>query len=267
MIHPLSSVHPDAQIAETAEIGPFVTIDQDVVIGDGCWVGPHATIMNGSRIGKNCKIFPGSVISAVPQDLKYRGEETTVEIGDNTVIRECVTINKGTSSFGKTVIGNNCLLMAYSHVAHDCRLGNNVILVNYVGLAGEIEIGDFAYLGGMCGVHQFVKIGSHTMIQGGSMVGKDVPPFVLAGRDPLRFEGINVVGLRRRGFTEAIIEEIHEIYRFIYQRGLNTTQALEKIENELEGNGERDMIVAFVRNSQRGIIKGPFNDPDAGPVL
>ncbi len=260
MIHPLSSIHPGAQIAENVEIEPFVAIEKDVVIGEGTWIGPHATIMNGARIGRNCRIFPGAVISAMPQDLKYRGEETLVEIGDNTVIRECVTVNKGTASYGKTVIGKNCLLMAYTHVAHDCRIGNNVILVNYVGLAGEIEIGDFAYLGGMCGVHQFVKIGAHTMIQGGSMVGKDVPPYVLAGRDPIRFEGINLVGLRRRGFTEELIEQIHEIYRYIYQRGYNTSQALARIETELPGNGERDLIVSFVRGSKRGIIKGPFDE-------
>jgi len=260
MIHPLSSVHPDARIAATATVEAFAYISQDVEIGEGTWIGPHSTIFDGARIGKNCKIFPGAVVSAIPQDLKYKGENTIVEIGDDTVIRECVTINKGTNSYGKTVIGDRCLLMAYSHVAHDCRLGNNVILVNSVGLAGEIEIGDFAILSGMVLVHQFVRIGAHTIIQGGSKVGKDVPPFVTAGRDPLRFEGINLVGLRRRGFSEPLIEEIHEIYRYIYQKGYNTSQALERIEKDLEGNGERDMIVSFVRDSKRGIIKGPFED-------
>ncbi|MCX6226357.1 MAG: acyl-ACP--UDP-N-acetylglucosamine O-acyltransferase [Bacteroidia bacterium] len=239
---------------------PFAYISQDVEIGEGTWIGPHVTIFDGARIGKNCKIFPGAVISAIPQDMKYNGETTLVEIGDNTVIRECVTINKGTSSFGKTIIGNHCLLMAYSHVAHDCRLGNNVILVNSVGLAGEIEIGDYAILSGMVLVHQFVRIGAHTIIQGGSKVGKDVPPFVTAGREPLRFEGINLVGLRRRGFSEVLIEEIHEIYRYVYQKGYNTSQALERIEQDLAGNGERDMIVSFIRESRRGIIKGPFEE-------
>lgn len=260
MIHPLSSVHPDARIAETATVEAFTFIAGDVEIGDGSWIGPHVTIFDGARIGKNCKIFPGAVISAIPQDLKYMGETTYVEIGDGTVIRECVTINKGTNSFGKTMIGNNCLLMAYTHVAHDCRIGHNVILVNSVGLAGEIEIGDYAILSGMVLVHQFVRIGAHTIIQGGSKVGKDVPPFVTAGREPLRFEGINLVGLRRRGFSEELIEEIHEIYRYVYQRGFNTTQALEHIETDLLGNGERDMIVSFIRNSRRGIIKGPFEE-------
>lgn len=264
MIHPLASVHPGARVAESATVEPFACIYEDVEIGEGTWIGPHATIMDGARIGKDCQIFPGAVISAIPQDLKYQGEKTFVNIGDRSVVRECVTINRGTASFGQTLIGTDCLLMAYSHVAHDCRIGNHVILVNYVGLAGEIEIGDYAILGGQTGVHQFVKIGAHTMIQGGSKVGKDVPPFVTAGRDPLRFEGINLVGLRRRGFSEELIEEIHEIYRYIYQRGLNTSQALEKIETELQGNGERDMIVSFIRNSRRGIIKGPF---DESPVL
>jgi UDP-N-acetylglucosamine acyltransferase len=259
MIHPLSSVHPEARIPENVSIGPFAVIERDVIIGEGTWIGPHVTIMDGARIGGNCKIFPGAVISAIPQDLKYRGEETFVEIGDGTVIRECVTVNKGTQAYGTTTIGRNCLLMAYSHVAHDCRIGDQVILVNYVGLAGEIEIGDHAILGGMTGVHQFVRIGAHTMVQGGSKVGKDIPPFVTAGRDPIRFEGINLIGLRRRGFAEEIIEQIHEIYRFLYQKGYNTSNALSRIESELPANPERDQVVDFIRRSKRGIIKGPFD--------
>lgn len=260
MIHPLSSVHPEANIGAGTVVEAFSVISQDVIIGEGTWIGPHVTIFDGARIGKNCKIFPGAVISAVPQDLKYQGEQTIVEIGDNTVIRECVTINKGTNSSGKTLLGNDCLIMAYTHVAHDCRIGNHVILVNSVGLAGEIEIGDYAILGGLTAVHQFVHIGAHTMIQGASKVGKDVPPFVMAGREPLRFEGLNVIGLRRRGFSEELIEQIHEIYRYVYQRGYNVSQALERIENDLTGNGERDMIVTFIRESKRGIIKGPLEE-------
>jgi UDP-N-acetylglucosamine acyltransferase len=260
MIHPLASVHSEARIASDVEVEAFSVISKDVVIGEGTWIGPHVTIFDGARIGKNCRIFPGAVISAVPQDMKYDGEITYVEIGDNTIIRECVTINKGTKSFGKTVIGTDCLLMAYSHVAHDCRIGNHVILVNAVGLAGEIEIGDYAILSGMVLVHQFVRIGAHTMIQGGSKVGKDVPPFVTAGRDPLRFEGLNLVGMRRRGFSEGLVEQIHEIYRYVYQKGYNVSQAMERIENELTGNGERDMIVKFIRGSRRGIIKGPLEE-------
>lgn len=260
MIHPLANVHPDARIAAGVTVEAFTSISADVVIGEGTWIGPNVTIFDGARIGRNCKVFPGSVISAVPQDLKYRGEETLAVIGDHTVIRECVTVNKGTASFGQTLIGEQCLLMAYSHVAHDCRIGNNVILVNYVGLAGEIEIGDYAILGGMVGVHQFVRIGAHCMIQGGSKVGKDVPPFVTAGRDPLRFEGLNSIGLRRRGFTEEQVEAVHEVYRYIYQKGYNTSQALEKITEELPGTPERDLVVDFIRNSSRGIIKGPLGD-------
>lgn len=260
MIHPLASVHPEARISEGAVVEAFSSISRDVEIGDGTWIGPNVTIFDGARIGANCKVFPGAVISAIPQDMKYQGETTYAIIGDETVIRECVTVNKGTSSFGKTIIGTQCLIMAYSHVAHDCRIGNNVILVNYVGLAGEIEIGDYAILGGMAGVHQFVRIGAHSMIQGGSKVGKDVPPFVTAGRDPIRFEGLNLVGLRRRGFSDTLIEEIHEIYRYVYQKGYNVSQALERIEQDLEGNGERDMIVNFIRGSRRGIIRGPFED-------
>ncbi len=260
MIHPLASVHPEARIASDVEVEAFAVISRDVVIGEGTWIGPHATIFDGARIGKNCKVFPGAVIAAIPQDLKYNGEETVVEIGDNTVIRECVTINKGTKSSGKTIVGDDCLLMAYSHVAHDCRLGNHVILVNSVGLAGEIEIGDWAILSGMVLVHQFVRIGAHTMIQGGAKVGKDVPPFVTAGRDPVQFEGLNLVGLRRRGFSDDLIRQIHEIYRYVYQKGYNISQALEHIEAELTGNGERDLIIRFIRESKRGIIKGPFEE-------
>jgi len=259
MIHSLANVHPEARVAATATVEAFAYISKDVEVGEGSWIGPHSTIFDGARIGKNCKIFPGAVIAAIPQDLKFKGEITYAEIGDGTVIRECATVNRGTKAVGKTSIGKNCLLMAYSHVAHDCTLGNNVILVNAVGLAGEIEIGDWAILSGNTMVHQFVRIGAHVMIQGGSKIGKDVPPFVMAGRDPIRFEGINLVGLRRRGFSEELIEEIHEIYRCIYQRGFNTTQALDHITNNLKGNGERDLIVDFIRNSRRGIIKGPFD--------
>ncbi len=260
MIHPLASVHPEARIAPSVVIEPFTVISRDVEIGENTWIGPHVTIFDGARIGNNCQVFPGAVIAAIPQDMKYDGEETFVVIGDNTIIRECVTINKGTKAFGKTIVGNDCLVMAYAHIAHDCRIGNNVILVNYVGLAGEIEIGDFAIIGGQAGVHQFVRIGAHCMIQGGSKVGKDVPPFVTAGRDPLRFEGLNLVGLRRRGFSDDLIEHLHEIYRYVYQKGYNTSQALERIERDLDGNGERDLIVKFIRESKRGIIKGPLED-------
>jgi UDP-N-acetylglucosamine acyltransferase len=256
MIHSLTNISPKARIAEGVTIEAFTTVNADVEIGEGSWIGPNVTIMDGARIGKNCKVFPGAVISAIPQDLKYRGEETNVIIGDNVVVRECVTINKGTAAKGQTMIGNNCLLMAYVHIAHDCEIGNNVILVNSVGLAGEITVGDFAYIGGMVGVHQFVRIGAHTMIQGGSLVGKDVPPFVTAGRYPVQYTGLNVIGLKRRGFDNERIEKIHEIYRMIYNSGLNTSQAIDEIEKTAEPSADRDEIMNFIRDSQRGIVKG-----------
>jgi len=260
MIHPLTNIHPEARIADGVTVQSFSTIYADVEIGEGTWVGPNVTIMDGARIGKNCKIFPGAVISAIPQDLKYRGEETHVIIGNNVLIRECVTINKGTAAKGETKIGDNCLLMAYVHVAHDCELGQNVIMVNSVGLAGEITVGDFAYIGGHVGVHQFVRIGAYTMVQGGSLVGKDIPPFVIAGRNPVQYTGLNVIGLRRRGFDNERIERIHEIYRLIYNQGLNTSKALEEIDRTLAPSGDRDLIVKFIRDSQRGIIKGYLED-------
>ena len=216
--------------------------------------------MPGTRIGKNCRIFPGAVIGAVPQDLKFKGEYTTVEIGDNTTIRECVTINRGTAARGKTVVGNNCLIMAYVHVAHDCLVGNNVILVNSTQLAGEVIIDDWAIIGGMSAIHQFCHIGSHVMISGGSLVRKDVPPFIKAGREPLSYVGINSIGLRRRSYNNDKIREVQEIYRYIYQKGLNISQAVEIIEAEMSATPERDEILMFVKDSKRGIIRGYFPD-------
>jgi UDP-N-acetylglucosamine acyltransferase len=255
MTQPLAYVHPGAKIAQNVVIEPFTSIQNDVVIGEGTWIGPNVTIFPGARIGKNCKIFPGAVIAAVPQDLKFQGEYTTAEIGDNTVIRECVTINRGTSDRNRTVVGNNCLLMAYVHVAHDCLIGNNVILANSVQLAGHIMLGDFSIIGGTSAIHQFVNIGSHVMVAGGSLVRKDVPPYVKAAREPLSYSGVNSIGLRRRGFSNEKIEEIQEIYRLIYLSGLNNSAAIDKIELELHASAERDEIINFVRNSERGIIK------------
>ncbi len=254
MLHNQASIHRDARIDKGVTVEPFVTIYGDVEIGEGTWIGPNATIMDGARIGKNCRIFPGAVISAVPQDLKYNGETTFTRIGDNTTVRECVTVNKGTAAIGETVVGNGCLLMAYSHVAHDCKLGNQVILVNSVGLAGEVEVDDFAYLGGMVGVHQFVRIGAHAFIQGGSMVGMDIPPFVTAGRNPTKYAGINTIGLRRRGISSDLIRQIQEAYRIIYNSGLNNTLALDKIREEIEISAEIKGIIDFIEASKRGII-------------
>jgi len=260
MKQPLAYVHPDAKVADNVVIEPFVSIDHDVIVGEGTRIGSGVTILPGVRIGKNCNIFPGAVIGAVPQDLKFRGEYSTVEIGDNNTIREFVTINRGTAAKGKTVIGNNCLFMAYVHVAHDCHVGNNVILVNNTQLAGEVVVDNWAILAGMVAVHQFCRIGSHVMVAGGSLVRKDIPPFIKAGREPLSYVGINSIGLRRRQFTNDKIREIQDIYRYIYQKGLNTAQAVEIIEAEMPASPERDEILLFVKDSKRGIIRGYFPD-------
>jgi UDP-N-acetylglucosamine acyltransferase len=257
MIQPLAYVHPEAKIAQNVVIDPFAVIHKNVEIGEGTYISSNVTIFEGARIGKNCRIFPGSVISAVPQDLKYRGEDTITRIGDNTTIREFVTINKGTVAAGETVIGSNCLVMAYVHIAHDCVIGNNVVLVNAVQLAGHIDVGDWAFVGGTTAVHQFSKIGAHAMVAGGTKVVKDVPPFTKAGREPLSYVGLNSIGLRRRGFSNEKIAEIQEIYRYIYLRGFNNSDALNRIEIELPASAERDEIINFIRSSERGVMKGP----------
>lgn len=256
MHQPLSYVHPGAKIDKSVVIEPFVTIENNVIIGRGTWIGSNVTIMEGARIGKNCRIFPGAVISAIPQDLKFKGEDSIVEIGNETTIRECATINRGTSATGKTIVGENCLIMAYAHIAHDCNIGDNCVIVNGVALAGHVTIGDYAILGGNSAVHQFVTIGRHSMISGGSLVRKDIPPYVKAAREPLSYIGINSIGLRRRGFLEEKITEIQDIYRILFQKNNNNTQAVVKMEAELKSSPERDEIISFVRNSGRGIMKG-----------
>lgn len=256
MIHSLAYIHPEAQIANNVEIGPFTSIEKNVIIGEGTWIGPNVTIMNGARIGKKCRIFPGAVISAIPQDLKFAGEETTAEIGDNSTIRECVTINRGTKAANRTVVGNQCLIMAYVHLAHDCLLGNNVILANSVTLAGHVVIDDFAILEGLVAVQQFMHIGAHSFIAGASLVRKNVPPFVKAAREPLSYVGINSIGLKRRGYSTETINEIQNIYRYIYLRGLNTSQAIQQIEAELQATAEREQIIKFIKESERGIMSG-----------
>ncbi len=260
MIQPLASIHPDAKIGQNVSIGPFTTIYGDVEIGDGTWIGPNVTIMDGARIGKNCRIFPGAVISAIPQDLKFKGETTTAEIGDNTTIRECATVNRGTAAKGKSTVGTNCLLMAYTHIAHDCVVGNSVIIGNGTQLAGEVEIDDHAILSAHVLIHQFTRIGQHVIISGGSHVLKDVPPFVKAAREPLCYMGLNVVGLRRRAFSPEKIEEIHTMFRYLYQSGLNNKDAVARIESTMPQTPERDLIVDFVKNSKRGVIKGPLSE-------
>jgi UDP-N-acetylglucosamine acyltransferase len=259
MNQPLAYIHPGAKIAKNVVVEPFTTIHNNVVIGDGTWIGSNVTIMEGARIGKNCNIYPGAVISAAPQDLKYEGEETVVIIGDGTTIRECATIHKGTRDRRKTVIGKNCLIMAYCHVAHDCLVGDNCIFSNNSTLAGHVTIGDNVILAGLVAVHQFVSVGQHAFVTGGSLVRKDVPPFVKAAREPLSYVGINSVGLRRRGFSSDKIREIQNIYRILYQKNYNNSQAVQIIEAEMEATPERDEILQFIRDSQRGIMKGYFS--------
>lgn len=258
MNQPLAYVHPGAKIAKNVVIEPFATIHNNVVIGEGSWIGSHVTIMEGARIGKNVNIFPGAVISAVPQDKKFDDEETVTIIGDGTTIRECVTINRGTTDRMKTQIGENCWIMAYSHIAHDCKVGNNCIFSNNTTLAGHVTVGDYVVCAGMVAVHQFCSIGNHAFVTGGSLVRKDVPPFVKAAREPLAYVGINSIGLRRRGFSTEKITEVQNIYRILYQKNYNNTQAAEIIEAEMEASSERDEILQFIRNSQRGIMKGYF---------
>lgn len=252
----LAYIHPEAKLGENVKVEAFAWIDKNVVIGDDTWVGPNATIMDGARIGKNCKIFPGAVVSAIPQDLKFKGEETTAEIGDNTTLRECVTVNRGTASKGKTVVGSNCLLMAYVHIGHDSILGNNIIISNSTNVAGEITIDDFAVISGDVQIHQFVNIGGHVMISGGSLVRKDVPPYVTVAREPLSYVGINSVGLRRRGFSNDTITLIQDMYREIYVKDQNVAQALENIEKNIPDSDEKNYVLSFIKNSERGITRG-----------
>ena len=255
-ISSLAYIHPSADIGDDVTVEPFAYIEDNVVIGAGTRIMPHASIMSGARIGKNCTIFPNAVISGIPQDLKFENEESLAIIGDNTTVRECVTVNRGTKSRGQTVVGNNCLLMAYSHVAHDCVLKDNVIIGNAVQIAGEVEIDDYAIISGGTLIHQCTRIGKHTMIQGGTRLGKDIPPYTLAGRDPVSYVGLNIVGLRRRAFAREQINSIQEIYRYLYLSGYNISQALEKIESELTESDERTEIIDFVRASSRGVVRG-----------
>jgi UDP-N-acetylglucosamine acyltransferase len=259
-ISPLAVVHPNAKIGENTTVGPFTVIEGDVVIGDNCYIHSNAVILDGARIGNNCKVFPGAVVAGIPQDLKFRGEITTAEIGDNTTLRECVTVNRGTAAKGKTVVGKNCLIMAYSHIAHDCVLKDNIIIGNASQIAGEVEIDDFAIVSGGTLVHQFSKISKHVMIQGGSRIGKDIPPYTLIGRDPIVYCGINIVGLRRRGFTNEQVYLIQDIYRTIYTRGLNNSDALKAIETEYAPCEERDLILNFIKSSKRGIVRGSIDE-------
>lgn len=258
-IHPMAFVSPDAKLGNNITVGPFAYIDANVQIGDGCHIMNGATIYNHVRMGKDCNVFPGAVVGAIPQDLKYEGEESWVEIGDRVNIRECATINRGTLASGKGVtrVGSDTLIMSYAHIAHDCQIGNHCIIVSYVGLAGETDVEDWGILGGKSGSHQFSKVGTHAFVAAFAKITKDVPPYVLAGREPIVFEGVNRVGLLRRGFTEEQVNTIKDIYDAIYFQGMNTTQALEHIEANFPASEERDTIVNFIRSSKRGIIPKP----------
>ena len=258
MISNLAFIHPDAKIGENVTIGPFAYIAADVVIGDDSDIHTHAVILDGARLGTKCTIHSGAVIAGVPQDLKFKGEYSLAILGDGTTVRECATVNRGSESKGKTVIGKNCLIMAYAHVAHDCNLGDHVILVNNVSLAGEVEINDWAILGGHAAVHQFVKIGEHAMISGGTLVSKDVPPYVKAAHTPMSYVGSNFIGLRRRNFTPEQIDHIHTIFKVLFQSGHNYTNACNIAEETIEYSRERDLIIDFIRTSKRGILK-PHN--------
>lgn len=254
----LNYIHPDARIGNNVEVGHFTSIAANVEIGDGTWIGPNVTIMEGSRIGKNCQIFPGAVIGAIPQDLKFAGENSLAEIGDNTTIRECVTINRGTSDRMTTRVGSNCLLMAYVHIAHDVIVGDHCIIANSANIAGHVTIEDWVVIEGVVAIQQFIRVGQHAFIAGGSLVRKNVPPFVKAAREPLSYIGVNTVGLRRRGFDNEVIARIEDIYRAIYVHSNNMAQALQAADVEMPQNPEKDVILNFIRESDKGIIRGPF---------
>lgn len=256
-ISPLAHIHKNAKIGENVIIEPFAVVHEEVSIAEGTHIMSHAVIMNGSVIGKNCVIYPGAVIAAIPQDLKFVGEKTIVEIGDGTTVRECATVNRGTKDKWKTVLGKNCLIMAYAHIAHDCILGNNVILANAVQLAGHVEVGNFAILSGLSGAVQFTRIGAHTYIAGHTVVRKDVPPFVKAAREPMSFAGINTVGLQRSKFSAEKIQEITDIYKILFIEKNTTTFALQKVEASFPATRERDAILEFIKTSKTGIIKRP----------
>lgn len=260
MIHPLTVIDSQARLGEGVTVEPFTTIAGNVEIGEGTWIGPNVTIMDGARIGKNCRIFPGAVISAIPQDLKFDGEDSQVIIGDRTTIRECVTINRGTKVLGYTKIGSDCLIMATAHIAHDCVLGDHVIIVNSCGIAGHVEIGDHTVIGGLSAVHQFTKIGRHVMVSGGTLVRKDVPPFIKVAREPMTYAGINTIGLKRRGFDNDRINTIQDIYRAVFQMRMSIPSALEWIRNNILSSEEREEILHFIETTPRGIVRGSIED-------
>lgn len=255
MISPLASIHPAAQLGFNVTVEPFAVIHDNVTIGDNSIIMSGAVLMPFTRIGKSCKIFPSAVIGGIPQDLKFVGEETTVEIGDNTTIREFVTINRGTKDKWKTTVGSHCLLMAYVHVAHDCTVGNHVILANGVQLAGHVSIGDYAIIGGLAGAHQFTRIGAHSYVAGHTVIRKDVPPYIKAAREPMSYVGLNIVGLQRRGFKDDQIQVISQIYHTLFVDRNSTTKALEIITEKIPDNSIKKEITDFIAASKTGVIK------------
>jgi UDP-N-acetylglucosamine acyltransferase len=250
----LNSVSPKANIGRNVTIGDFTVIKDDVVIGNNVEIGSNVIIDNGARISDNVKLHHGAVVSTIPQDLKFAGEISTLEIGENTIVREYATLNRGTVASGKTIVGKNCLLMAYAHVAHDCRVGNNVIIANSGNLGGHVVVDDWAIVGGIVAVHQFVKIGTHSILAGFTKAVKDVPPYIMAGDNPMRFEGLNVIGLKRRGFSTEQIDGIKEFYKLLYKSGRNISDAVKKIKDTLPGTNEVNTILDFISRSTRGIL-------------
>lgn len=248
-------VHPEARVGNNVKIGNFTNIYEDVEIGDNCQIAGNVTIFPGARIGSGVKIFPGAVVAAIPQDLKFQGEKTLAIVGDGTTLRECVTVNRGTASKGQTIVGENCLIMAYCHVAHDCVIGNRVIMSNATQLAGEVIVDDYAVIGGGSLIHQFCHLGRNIMLQGGALVNKDIPPYVKAAREPISYVGLNTIGLHRNGFSNEDIQIISEIYRILYLSDLNVTNAIKLIRETMPESKYREEIVGFVENSNRGIIR------------
>jgi UDP-N-acetylglucosamine acyltransferase len=256
VVHPSSIVHPDAQLGDGVVIGPFCSVAANVVVGDGTQLRSHVVLDDGARIGSDCVLYPGTVVGAPPQDLKYAGEPTVAIVGDRTTLRECVTINRGTTFSGQASVGSDCLIMAYVHVAHDCVVGNNVVIANGVQLGGHVEIGSWAIIGGLTGIHQFCRIGAHSMIGACSRVVKDVAPYALCGKEPLSVEGINAVGLRRRGFADETVRAIDEFYTVLLRSGLNTTDGLRAYESSYANPiPEVALVIDFIRSSKRGIYR------------
>lgn len=256
MISSLANISPGAQLGEEVTVEAFSTIYENVIIGARTRIHPNVTIYPGTRIGEDCEVFPGAVLGAIPQDLKFDGEDTTVEIGNNTKIRECVTIHRATKDRWSTKIGDNCLLMAYVHIAHDCHVGNNVVLASYVGLSGHITIDDYAILEGQVGSQQFIHVGAHAFVAGGTLIRKNVPPYVKAAREPITFAGVNSIGLRRRGYTEEQVREIEGIYRLLYVQNNTITKGIEQVRTTMPETPIREEILGFILASDKGVIRG-----------